>query len=145
MDTFGGRLRAEREKLGLSQAGFGELGGVQKVAQLNYEKDKRKPDAEYLAAIAEAGVDVLYVLTGQRSNRALTPDMTEKANPVTEIDVEALEHIVDILEGFMAGADQQWSARKMLAIAVEIYNILAATKAAGKPTAESILKLVVNR
>lgn len=36
-------------------------------SQSNYEKGTRKPDTEYLAAIARAGVDVLYVVTGVRS------------------------------------------------------------------------------
>ena len=60
------RLREERIRLGLSQAQLGEIGGVQKQAQLKYEKGDRQPDARYLEAVAGAGVDVLYVLTGQR-------------------------------------------------------------------------------
>jgi transcriptional regulator with XRE-family HTH domain len=67
------RLREERERLGLSQTEFGQIGGVKKVAQINYEKGVRQPDAAYLAAIAAAGVDVLYVLTGQRSAAPTSP------------------------------------------------------------------------
>lgn len=36
-------------------------------SQRNYEKGERSPDADYLAALAAAGADVLYILTGQRS------------------------------------------------------------------------------
>lgn len=61
------RLRSERERLGLNQEQFGALGGVKKLAQINYEKGDRSPDAAYLSAIALAGADVLYILTGQRS------------------------------------------------------------------------------
>lgn len=78
LSTIGARLRDEREHLGLSQAAFAEVGGVQKRAQINYEKDERHPDAGYLAAIAAAGVDVLYVLTGQRSQ-----SVTGQSNPAT--------------------------------------------------------------
>jgi len=60
---IGARLREERERLGLNQEGFGQLGGVRKQAQLLYEKDERKPDSDYLVAVAAAGVDVLFVLT----------------------------------------------------------------------------------
>lgn len=67
MLTVGGRLKAERERLGLSQIDFSGIGGVSKVSQFNYESDKRSPDATYLAAIAAAGVDVQYVITGVRS------------------------------------------------------------------------------
>lgn len=63
----GDRLREERERLGYSQSAFGEIGGVKKLAQINYEKGERNPDAVYLAKVAEYGVDVLYVLTGNRS------------------------------------------------------------------------------
>ena len=64
------RLREERERLGLSQEKFGALGGVKKLAQINYEKGERHPDSAYLAAIAAAGADVLYVLTGERDGPA---------------------------------------------------------------------------
>ena len=36
------------------------------MSQLNYEKGVRKPDVGYLMAVAEQGVDVAYLLTGQR-------------------------------------------------------------------------------
>lgn len=65
--STGQRLREERERLGLNQVDFGAVGGVKKVAQINYEKGERQPDAAYLSAVAAAGVDVLYVLTGVRS------------------------------------------------------------------------------
>ena len=68
------RLREERERLGLNQVEFGSIGGVKKLAQINYEKGVRFPDARYLAAVAERGVDVLYVLTGRRSATALSPE-----------------------------------------------------------------------
>lgn len=67
MSTIGSRLRKERERLKMNQAAFGELGGVLKQAQLKYEKNDRSPDAEYLSAIALAGVDIAYVLTGIQS------------------------------------------------------------------------------
>ncbi len=72
--NFFERLREERERLGFSQTAFGEIGGVKKLAQMNYEKGERKPDMEYLAAIANAGADVQYIITGVRSEMALTPD-----------------------------------------------------------------------
>lgn len=66
MVSIGARLREERETLQLSQEAFGAIAGVTKKSQINYEKNERSPDSNYLAAIAAAGADVLYVLTGQR-------------------------------------------------------------------------------
>jgi transcriptional regulator with XRE-family HTH domain len=70
MDAFPVRLKQERRRLGLNQAELANAGGVQKHAQLNYEKGLRYPDASYLAGIAEVGVDVLYLLTGRTSDPA---------------------------------------------------------------------------
>ncbi len=67
MKTLGERLREERVRLGHNQTDFGELAGVQKLAQLNYEKGIRNPDTGYLAAIAKAGADILYIVTGVRA------------------------------------------------------------------------------
>lgn len=75
MDTFSERLKAERKRLGLKSMELAQVGNVGAVAQSNYERGKRHPDATYLAAIAAAGVDVQYVLTGQRSAEpVLTPE-----------------------------------------------------------------------
>ena len=63
----GSRLKAERQRLGMTQEAFGTSCGVLKGAQINYESGKRHPDTDYLAAAAQIGVDVLYVITGQRS------------------------------------------------------------------------------
>lgn len=68
MDVFPARLKQERRRLGLNQAELANAGGVQKHAQLNYEKGLRYPDATYLTGIAEVGVDVLYLLTGRTSD-----------------------------------------------------------------------------
>ena len=69
------RLREERKRLKLNQTQLAALAGTTKNSQLNYEKGNVCPNAEYLAAIAAAGVDVQYVLTGQRSAEpVLTPE-----------------------------------------------------------------------
>lgn len=70
MSTLSNRLREERQRLGLNQTEFAELAGVQKRAQVNYEAGERAPDTNYMAAIAAAGADVLYILTGGRTGPA---------------------------------------------------------------------------
>lgn len=66
MSDTGERLREERERLRLSQAAFGEIGGVKANAQGKYESGERFPGADYLEAVAAYGVDALYVVTGER-------------------------------------------------------------------------------
>ncbi|PKF27415.1 MULTISPECIES: helix-turn-helix domain-containing protein [Pseudomonas] len=69
--AIGYRLKEERSRLGISQTDLAQVGGVGKTTQINYEKGERSPDASYLAAVAEIGVDVLYVVCGERKPQAL--------------------------------------------------------------------------
>jgi transcriptional regulator with XRE-family HTH domain len=64
------RLREERERLGLLQKDVASLVGMTPRAQLMYESGERHPDSLYLATIAEAGFDILYILTGDRTAQA---------------------------------------------------------------------------
>ena len=64
---IGARLKSERIRLGKSQAELAAATGVAKKSQTNYELGHSAPSAEYLAAAASAGIDVLYVLTGRHS------------------------------------------------------------------------------
>ena len=73
MPNFFDRLREERERLALSQQALAEKCGVTARSQRNYESGERNPDSAYLAAIAAAGADVLYILTGQRAGGASAP------------------------------------------------------------------------
>ncbi|HEE9899544.1 helix-turn-helix transcriptional regulator [Enterobacter roggenkampii] len=75
--SIGERLKEERVRLGLSQAALGEIGGVRKQAQLNYEKGERNPDSAYLSAIAKFGADIQFIVTGIRSAESLSPDEKE--------------------------------------------------------------------
>jgi transcriptional regulator with XRE-family HTH domain len=67
---FGARLAEERKRLGLKQAEFAALVGTDVPKQSLYENDRRELRADYLARLADARVDVVYVLTGQRSEGA---------------------------------------------------------------------------
>ena len=84
---IGARLKSERLRLGLSQATIGAIGGVEVNAQRRYENGTRFPRADYLALIAQSGVDVLFVITGMRTESGIA----DKA-------FEALDHAMKCLE-----------------------------------------------
>jgi transcriptional regulator with XRE-family HTH domain len=72
---FGTRLAEERKRLGLKQAEFASLVGTDVPKQSLYENDRRELRADYLARLAAAKVDVVYVLTAKRSEGAwLAPE-----------------------------------------------------------------------
>ncbi|MBB5864800.1 helix-turn-helix domain-containing protein [Xanthomonas sp. 3058] len=70
--TVGKRLKDERKRLGLTQDEMATQLGVSRYAQLNFEKDINLPGGAYLLAALDRGVDVLYVLSGQRAQLDLT-------------------------------------------------------------------------
>lgn len=102
--NIGDRLREERKRLGLNQDEFGVIAGVSKTAQFNYEKGDRSPDAAYLAAIAAAGVDVMYIITGARSVPAaesLSPRaaaLLDNYEHAAEEDKKALERLASAIQ-----------------------------------------------
>lgn len=65
LSTIGGRLRAERQRLRMTQPAFAALAGASKGAQLKWEKGQAWPNATALAAFAVAGADICYIVTGK--------------------------------------------------------------------------------
>lgn len=66
MSSIGNRLKAERERLGITQAALAEKLGVSRMTQVNYESGKRSPDSRYWEAAEACGIDVNYAITGVR-------------------------------------------------------------------------------
>jgi transcriptional regulator with XRE-family HTH domain len=93
MNELGYRLTQERIRLGLNQTDFSEKAGVSRTSQVNYETDKRTPDANYLMAIASIGVDVLYLLTGQRTPGKLLPKELVAVNSDEAILLDNYRHL----------------------------------------------------
>ncbi|MGL9719871.1 DUF3102 domain-containing protein [Symbiopectobacterium sp.] len=83
LEGVGDRLKSERLRLGLSQEIFAERCGVKKLTQYNYEKSERHPDAGYLIAAKALGVDLLYVMTGERSDEASALDVVRDEEEAT--------------------------------------------------------------
>lgn len=61
----------------MTQAAMAAIGGKQKLAQLKYEQGESSPSGAYLAAIAAAGADVLYILTGQKAVTPAQPPLSD--------------------------------------------------------------------
>lgn len=71
---IGERIRFERERLGLTQPAFAEVAGTTKRTLIDWEKGVSSPTAVQLSALAGIGVDVLFVLTGNRSSALLVSE-----------------------------------------------------------------------
>jgi transcriptional regulator with XRE-family HTH domain len=89
MNSIGERLAVERKRMGLDQEEFGALGGVKRNAQLAYEKNRRPVNSDYLERLGAAGVDLFYIMTGDRLEDQPPPDPTMFEELVT--------HCIDVL------------------------------------------------
>lgn len=101
--TISVRLKEERTRLKLSQTDLGAVGGVGKTTQINYEKGAGSPDATYLAAVADIGVDIFYVVTGHRlpvSEQALAIEELEMVQHVRALDEEDKGAVKRLLRAF---------------------------------------------
>jgi len=72
--TVGGRLAAERERLGWSQTDLRLQMCVSKGTQIRYESGETSPTADYLVDLIGKGFDVLYILTGNRDASVLSDE-----------------------------------------------------------------------
>ena len=105
MNGIGPRLREERERLGMTQRVFGDIGGVEPNAQGKYESGERTPRIDYLAALAARGVDALYVLSGIRTPAPLEGLSTDESGLLGAFrqlsfdDQAALWHLLGRLAG----------------------------------------------
>ena len=103
MALFCDRLKEERNRLRYGQGEFAELAGVNRRSQVNYEKGDRSPNADYLLAISKAGVDIAYILTGNRLPKAiddklaaalsLSVDREPEGGELTNLALEAYETV----------------------------------------------------
>jgi transcriptional regulator with XRE-family HTH domain len=66
-DHIGERLREERMRMGIAQLAMADVCGVSRGTLATWEKGEQSPNAVALAVMADMGVDVLYVVTGQRT------------------------------------------------------------------------------
>lgn len=75
MDQIGVRLRQERERMGLNQTAFAALAGQSLKSQTRYERGERAPDSAYFSALKQHGVDVAFIMTGERASPATDTSM----------------------------------------------------------------------
>lgn len=97
----GPRLRAERERIGMTQDELGTKAGKNKQTQLRYENGLNSPTAAYLHDVAALGIDIGYVLTGFPSElqddegrvlalyRAASPELRRAALSVLGVQAAA--------------------------------------------------------
>jgi transcriptional regulator with XRE-family HTH domain len=104
--SFGTRLAEERKRLGLKQAEFAGLVGTDVPKQSLYENDRRELRADYLARLADAEVDIVYILTGRHSEGDW---LGEEASELLCAYISLPEEMRQALEDLARSLRQQFS------------------------------------
>ena len=105
MEKVGERLVEERKRLAKTVAGMAEECAVSKQAQINFEKGRQLPGGAYLIAAARLGVDVSYVLTGQRAGGVKpAPTLTEEEETMLGYFRDASKEVRRAALGALLGA-----------------------------------------
>ena len=68
--AIGERLKIERKRLGLSQDAFAKEGGIKRTTVYQYERGDRMPTLDFLFNCSSIGLDVPFVIFGERNLRA---------------------------------------------------------------------------
>ena len=118
MLSIGERLKEERERLGFTIPAFAEAAGAKKNTVIDWQKDVSSPPATRLAALMEVGVDVMYVLTGQR-----TPAQTAKRPPLD--DRERLALATEVVTEGLADVGKKLPPRKLAELILAAYDLMA--------------------
>ncbi len=101
---FGERLAEERDRLGFSQAEMAQRGGVAVRTYANYEAGEREPGLSALANWQTAGVDSLYIVTGQRSASAMAPDEEMVLAGYRKLDARGRAGVLALIGGMQPPA-----------------------------------------
>ncbi|OLF81245.1 hypothetical protein AWH62_00800 [Maricaulis sp. W15] len=88
---MGARLKEERLRLEKTQRQLADIGGQAVNSQSLYERGERAPTGAYLAEIAAAGADVLYIVTGKHadSGAGISPGQALETITSAESELES--------------------------------------------------------
>lgn len=109
----GDRIREERERLGFNQVEFAALAESTRKTLFNWESGTASPNATVLAAWAAAGLDVLYVVTGERSSAHPAHDAAEQVllDSYRRCGAQARQHLIQTAALLAAGVPPEPAKR----------------------------------
>ena len=108
---IGDRIKEDRDRLNLTLPAFAEAAGAKKRTAIDWQNGTSSPTAAQLAALAKVGVDVRYVVTGERASETqkeldlrlrLVREATDKAISL-ELPVDRQGLVRDVLLGVALG------------------------------------------
>lgn len=95
--SFSARLKEERKRLKLTQKQLAAMLDITEQAQVAYEKDRLPQFAGYLEALVRLGIDVAYVITGERGETQLASEELELITAYRQAAPDVQKTVRDVL------------------------------------------------
>lgn len=135
------RLRSVREFFRVAQPDFAEKCGVSIRAYQDYEAGKRLPGSETLQALAEAGIDLNWLLTG--TGQMLRDAPSALPSP---LDEQLLAETLRLVDDWLSAHRRTMTAARKAEVAASIYAMALEDVVEGRPALDArriahILKL----
>lgn len=133
---LGDRLKAERERLGYSQPALAALVAASTTSQQGWERGTTQPNSAYLLAMAAVGIDVIYVLSGERPSDEMRERMRSAALHAINAGTSPVPLDVDQINAQSSGLtlDPPISARE-----IDLVQRLRGLNAAGQQAVEAMV------
>lgn len=96
-DNFGSRLREERVRINPKQGDFAAVLGVRQSQLSDWERGGTGLKIEHLALLGGAGIDVQYVVTGQRGGQLLAPRESAVLDAFRRLDETAQDAVLIVM------------------------------------------------
>ncbi len=123
MVSFGERLKAERHRLGMTQAQMAAIVEISTNSQNAYEHDAVSPPEKYLSHLIKHGVDINFLFTGEYAASGASRQISEllavlnqlpPAHQATAFAVMSLYQAAPPANaGSVEQADQIWRAARL--------------------------------
>ncbi|MEO3714029.1 helix-turn-helix domain-containing protein [Roseateles flavus] len=97
---IGQRLLAERKRLEMTQERMAVLAGVSKRSLTGYEAGERPMDVTTITGLQEAGVDVMYLLTGEVDAGKLSPVEMDLVVNFRTLDDRGRAGVLGMIRGY---------------------------------------------
>ncbi|MCU7878332.1 MAG: helix-turn-helix domain-containing protein [Candidatus Thiodiazotropha sp. (ex Lucinoma borealis)] len=122
MCNISGRLTSERKRLGYTQAQMAQQGGVSERSQANYESGARSPDLNYCSAIARAGADVQFIITGvqcegqkaDKNTRTLSDEQREILTLWRRVPMRAKSNLMGLMQQLAPHTDMSDASMELV-------------------------------
>lgn len=127
---IGARLKEARERLGLSQHNFAQVGNVNRMTQGRYEAEVNFPGVDYLYLLSQSGLDVTYVLTG-----------TAEADMTCIYSAEVFAKVMAWVEELSVKHNYPLSPAKRIQVSLHLYREMVRSEREKAPSLADLLRI----